>query len=749
MGEGQAAALLCASAAPLPSAAQGTSVAGFCAESGGQVDAPSMDFAGLILELLGGETSSGEAVPSEVVEDKPEDRSPAEDIVALPDLRALQPPLLQQAAPAPAAPETTASQSRTQEPARPSEMLVTSGPLAAQPILSVAQQAFAAVPQVLPASGDRARLASPVVPPAPSALPGARQVTPAVEGSTPLTTPGQLSVPVSALWGREVEGQQTAPVTSLPGQERTAVPLVASGAETVPAVGAAQVEVSATRPPVQETGVPSGEFPAAAQRPTVVEGPQRFAGWPDSAQGPLPPAATMTVPAHVPEQAEVVPTTPAAPVAPKPSVAVPEIVTTPSPAPEATPTAPVTQTIVQVTATVARDARPTPEGSEANLTDQTRRTTVQASPSVPERTLETPQATVTPSAVRVARAPATTLPATQAIGTVPRADAPRPVAGDQAQVTASLEPEAPALQATGRAQETATPATREIATSAPQLAEAARGEGSSVASRLAERVATGVLLQTPEVGGQLPRSQNPLRAAGETVLEGPQGVALPVPPAAPAVTSPQAQQALMASQSLAAEETVATKEAAGGSAARLTAASGLTQKRVAASENETAPMTMGTVSAPTAEVGAERVVTPVEATQRAVQLAEAIHSQVGLRGGRVKLYLPWDDLGVESVTVVVADRHAGVDLVCSEAQALDLRVLEGPLRERLQAHGLTLEAFTMSFGEGQSSGGQSRSEYVPTSPSPLGEEPRSRPSAPRPQTVYSERSSSGVLDLFA
>ncbi|MCE5218139.1 hypothetical protein LLH03_14035 [bacterium] len=443
------------------------------------------------------------------------------------------------------------------------------------------------------------------------------------------------------------------------------------------------------------------------------------------------------------------PTTPAAPVAPKPSVAVPEIVTTPSPAPEATPTAPVTQTIVQVTATVARDARPTPEGSEANLTDQTRRTTVQASPSVPERTLETPQATVTPSAVRVARAPATTLPATQAIGTVPRADAPRPVAGDQAQVTASLEPEAPALQATGRAQETATPATREIATSAPQLAEAARGEGSSVASRLAERVATGVLLQTPEVGGQLPRSQNPLRAAGETVLEGPQGVALPVPPAAPAVTSPQAQQALMASQSLAAEETVATKEAAGGSAARLTAASGLTQKRVAASENETAPMTMGTVSAPTAEVGAERVVTPVEATQRAVQLAEAIHSQVGLRGGRVKLYLPWDDLGVESVTVVVADRHAGVDLVCSEAQALDLRVLEGPLRERLQAHGLTLEAFTMSFGEGQSSGGQSRSEYVPTSPSPLGEEPRSRPSAPRPQTVYSERSSSGVLDLFA
>lgn len=397
---------------------------------------------------------------------------------------------------------------------------------------------------------------------------------------------------------------------------------------------------------------------------------------------------------------------------------------------------------------VARDARPALEATQANLAEQRHRPTVQTSTPTPEVTLEAPQPTRAPSAVRVATAASTPLVVAQAAQTVQQADAPGRIAVDRPQATVSQQPEVPVLQTAGRVRETPAQPIGDIAASAPEAAEAALAKASPVTVRTAERAVTDALLQTPETRVQQPRSQRPIGTTGEIAPENPQGLPLPLPSAVRTVTSPPAQQVLMTSQSLAAEETVATQEAVGRSLAGLARASGPTQRRVAAPA-ETTPVTTGTVSAPPVEVSAERAVTPVEATQRAVQLAEALHSQVGTRGGRVKLHLPWEDLGVQSVTVEVAGRRAEVDLLCTEAQALDLRVLETPLRERLQAHGLTLESFTMSFGEGQSSGGQSRGEYNPTSPSPLREEPRSNPSTPHPRAVYRERSSSGVLDLFA
>lgn len=722
MVDGQAVTLLFPDVVPVASTASGSLVEGLCAESGAQVEAPPADFAGLILELLGSETSGSEAaddeaVPAEVVEDGPEDRSPAEEVVALPDLRALQPPLLQQAAPASTAPNPT-------------------------------------LPRVLQ-----------VEPTAPSVQPAIQQVTPGVEDSPRVISAEEPWARAPVFRHQEAEVQQTAPVAPALEPETIAVPPVTFGAEKVRAEGAAQVGVSAVTPAVKETGAASDESSVAVQRPTRSEGPQRLADQPESTRVPFSPAVTLTIPG----EAEVVPTTPASPlaeaaetpVAPaseakapavpvslQSPVAAPEVVETPSLRPEAMPTAPVAEVVAEPSEMVARDARPALEATQANQADQRHRPTVQTSSPTPEATLEVPQPTGAPSAVRVATAASTPPVVTQAAQTVQQGDAPRRIAADRPQVTVSQQPEVPVLQTAGNVQETPAQPIGDIAASAPEVAEAALAEASSVTVRTAERAVTDATLQTPEVGVQLPRSQSPVGTTDGTAIENPQGIPLPLPSVARTVASPPAQQVLMTSQSLAAEETVASQETVGRSLAGRARASGPTQRRVAAPA-ETTPVTTGTVSALPVEVSAERAVTPVEAAQRAVQLAEALHAQVGTRGGRVKLHLPWDDLGVQSVTVEVAGRRAEVDLLFTEAQALDLRVLETPLRERLQAHGLTLESFTMSFGEGQSSGGQWRGEYNPTSPSPLREEPRNNPSTPHPRAVYRERSSSGVLDLFA
>lgn len=727
MIDGQAVTLLFPDAAPVASTASGSLVVGLCAESGAQVEAPPTDFAGLILELLGSETSGSEAagnedVPGEVVEDGPEDRSPAEEVVALPDLRALQPPLLQQAVPASTAPET-------------------------RKVRSTAQGLVKALET-------------------PSAQPATQQVTPGAEGSSRVISSEKPWARAPVFRHQEAEVQQTAPVAPAPEHETSAVPPVTFGTAKVPAEGAAQVAASAVTPAVQETGAASDESPAAVQRPTRSEGPQRLADQPESTRVPFSPAVTLTVPG----EAEVVTTTPASPpaevaetpVAPasetkaaavpvslQSPVVAPEVVETPSLRPEAMPTAPVAEVVAEPSEMVARDARPALEATQANQAEQRHRPTVQTSSPTPEVTPEVPQPTRAPSAVRVATAASTPLVVTQAAQTAQQADAPGRIAVDRPQATVSQQPEVPVLQTAGRVRETPAQPIGDIAASAPEAAEADLAEASPVTVRTAERAVTDALLQTPETGLQQPRSQSPIGTTGETAPENPQGLPLPLPSAVRTVTSPPAQQVLMTSQVQAAEETVATQEAVGRSLAGLARASGPTQRRVATPAEEATPVTTSQVSAPPVEVSAERAVTPVEATQRAVQLAEALHSQVGTRGGRVKLHLPWEDLGVQAVTVEVAGRRAEVDLLCTEAQALDLRVLETPLRERLQAHGLTLESFTMSFGEGQSSGGQSRGEYNPTSPSPLREEPRSNPSTPHPRAVYRERSSSGVLDLFA
>lgn len=141
--------------------------------------------------------------------------------------------------------------------------------------------------------------------------------------------------------------------------------------------------------------------------------------------------------------------------------------------------------------------------------------------------------------------------------------------------------------------------------------------------------------------------------------------------------------------------------------------------------------------------------TPLAQADRVEQVAAAVE-RAGREGlGRLEVQLPWDGLGVTRLVVQLSALRARVELACVSPESLAAtRMLEAPVRERLESQGFQLQDFHATPDDGRRQDAwQQQAAWSEGRPwQPEAPAPPSRPAPPaRPP---SGTGGGGLLDVF-
>ena len=155
----------------------------------------------------------------------------------------------------------------------------------------------------------------------------------------------------------------------------------------------------------------------------------------------------------------------------------------------------------------------------------------------------------------------------------------------------------------------------------------------------------------------------------------------------------------------------------------------------------------GAVVGPAELTGAH--LAPAALAERVEQVA-AVVERAGREGlSRLEVQLPWDGLGVTRLVVQLSAQRARVELACISPESLAaMRLLEAPVRERLETQGFQLQDFHATPDDGrrqdaweQQAAWTEGRRWQPEAPAPP-----SRPAPPaRPP---SGTGGGGLLDVF-